>query len=301
MAPVTTPPATGPAPSSTGATAQVTTEPAEARGRRRWILPAVAMAAVAAAALAGLAYFQRRPATLPMGVPRPPEGTIKIAVLPFDDHSLGDDPSPGAASDEAGRYFAQGLSEEMIFHLSLLAPERLKVIARTSVEELARRELGVRAIGEELDVHYLLEGSVRATEDRVHVTATLVQVSDQTRLWSDRFEGERVDLVALQSRIAGRIADSLTLELLHPERASARRRATTDAAAYDAYLRARYEWNRFQGESLRRAAELLEGALERDPDFGLARASLAEVLCLLPFYGLVRNDEGFARGGRGRP
>ncbi|MEM7306577.1 MAG: winged helix-turn-helix domain-containing protein [Planctomycetota bacterium] len=243
--------------------------------RRRW--PAFAAVLAGALALTALLLLDRRAPEA-----RPPAGPIRLAVLPFE---------PAGAEEAA--YFADGLTEATIFHLGRLHPERLRVLARSSVTGFAGADAPVRELGERLGAHYLLEARVRLRDGRVRVHASLVQVADETRLWSDTLEHALADVDALQARLAARLAESLTLELLHPPRAG--RRSTSDPMAYDAYLRARSAWNRFTPESIAECVELYRAAVELDPGFGLAWAHLAEAYALVPFYGVPDVELAFAK------
>ena len=117
-----------------------------------------------------------------------------LAVLPFENLS-------GDAHED---YFADGLTEELIAQLGQVQPARLGVIARTSVTRYKRTTETAVQIGQELGVGYLLEGSVRRSAGRVRITAMLVKVTDQTRLWAENYERPLTDVLSLQQDIAQR-------------------------------------------------------------------------------------------------
>jgi TolB-like protein len=140
---------------------------------------------------------------------KPPEGRIMLAVLPF--HNV--------SGDAEQEYFTDGLTEEMISQLGRLHPERLRVIASTSAMHYKKSNKRVDEIGRELGVDYVLEGSVRRGGERVRITAQLVQVSDQTEVWSESYESSESDVLALQSEVARAIAQQIQLKLTPQEQA----------------------------------------------------------------------------------
>ncbi len=160
---------------------------------------------------------------------------IRLAVLPFDNLS--------ADSDQ--EFFSDGLTEEMISELGRMNPKRLGVIARTSTMLYKHSGKRIDEIGRELDVDYILEGSVRKAESRARITAQLVQVPDQTHLWAESYDRDLADMLRVQHEVARRVADSLAFELLPEEGAHA---VAISPEAHEAYLRGRYFWNRGSGK-----------------------------------------------------
>ena len=122
---------------------------------------------------------------------------IKLAVLPFEN----------LTGDPEQEYFSDGLTEEMITQLGRLHPQRLSVIARTSSMRYKNRDVPVDQIGRELGVDYVLEGSARREGSRVRISATLIQVRDQTQRWADSFDRELAGILALQSDVARALRD----------------------------------------------------------------------------------------------
>lgn len=150
---------------------------------------------------------------------------VMLAVLPFANMS-------GDANNE---YFADGFTEEMITQLGQVQPTRLGVIARTSAMRYKSTRLSAAQICQELGVNYLLEGSVRQAGDRVRITAQLIQASDQTHLWAESYDASMTDVLHLQQEIAGRITNSLKLELL-PAQANVASDPVLNPEAYRKYL-----------------------------------------------------------------
>jgi TolB-like protein/DNA-binding winged helix-turn-helix (wHTH) protein/tetratricopeptide (TPR) repeat protein len=200
-------------------------------------------------------------------------GRIRLAVLPFKNMS----------GDPEQEYLSEGLTEEMIAQLGRLHP-RLAVIARTSAMQYAGTNKSINQIGNELDLDYIVEGSVRRAEDRVRITAKLIQVSDETQLWVEHYERGAADVLALQSEVARRIAGSLAVELLPARRGPPGLSATTTPAAYEAYLKGRFFWNKRREEPLRKSIEYFQQAIQHDPRYAPAYSGLADAYIVLETY-----------------
>jgi serine/threonine protein kinase/tetratricopeptide (TPR) repeat protein len=213
--------------------------------------------------------------------PGAPRERPSVAVLPFANMS-------GTKEDD---YLCEGLAEEIINALTGIPG--LRVIARTSAFAVGRMGLDVREAGARLDVDSLLEGSVRRAGARVRVTAQLVATSDGGHLWSERFDRELTDVLALEDEIAAAIAGRLRAELREEERSG--RRTEVDAEAHGLYLEGRYYFARGTPPALAQARSCFEHAIERDPGFALAFDSLAELYWYLGFFGNVPPREAFAQ------
>lgn len=198
-----------------------------------------------------------------------------LVVLPFDDLSAGGD-------DE---YFAHGLSEELMAALARLPDVR--VIGRTSAEAAKRSGKGVGAIGQELGVEAIVDGSVRRSKDRVRVTVQLLRASDAVGIWTQTYERPMGDLFSLQAQLAADGAAALGRRL---EAASAAR-PTESLAAYDAYLTGRHLMGRQTPEALMEAEQHFERATRADPEFALAWSGLSDVLSLSWTLGFVFGDD----------
>jgi TolB-like protein/DNA-binding winged helix-turn-helix (wHTH) protein/Tfp pilus assembly protein PilF len=222
------------------------------------------VAAVAVALLIA-AYFGWRS----LKKPPPPASKTMIAVLPFENLS------GGALQD----YFSDGMTEEMIAQLGRLHPRSLGVIARTSSMTYKGVNKDIAKIGRELNVDFILEGSVRTESDRVRITAQLIQVSDQTHLWSESYDRSTGDALKVQNEVAGQIANALAIRLL-PEKGTAASHSESPEAV-DAYLRGRYVWNKGDREGLTRSVGYFQQAIEKDPNYSAAFAGLADTYRLL--------------------
>lgn len=197
------------------------------------------------------------------------EGVPRVAVLPFSNLS----------EDGSQEYFTDGLTEEMIAQLGQRCRGRIGVIARWSSMVFKGSTQRSREIGQALRAQYLLEGSVRREGDRVRVTASLVEASGETHLWSETYERHLTDCLDVQSDIAARIAESLALELTADDVVRGRN-AAPSASAYQEYLKGRYHWNywvRPDDQGVELALACFTEALRIDPRFAPAYASLARV------------------------
>jgi len=202
-----------------------------------------------------------------------------LAVLPFA--------NLGPAEDE---YFADGMTEEIISRMAVV--EGIGVISRTSAMRYKKTDKSIREIGSELGVDYILEGTVRwgRAKDgpsKVRITPQLIRVSDDTHLWSDRYDRTLDDVFDVQSDIAQQVFDNLNVSLLGNERAAVDLRPTTSAEAYNAYLQA-LAYHRRPGYALanyEKVIERVEEALRHDPEFALAHVLLSIVHSDIYFHG----------------
>ena len=181
-------------------------------------------------------------------------GQPSIAVLPFENMS----------SDAEQEYFSDGLTEEL---LNLLAkiPE-LKVTSRTSAFFYKGKDIKLSDVGRELDVEHILEGSVRKSGDKIRITAQLIQVASDTHLWSETWDRSLDDVFVIQDEIAAKVVDELRVQLL----GELPHALATDGETYSLYLQARHTMSQRTHESLFRGEELIDKAIEIDPDYAPA-------------------------------
>ena len=188
---------------------------------------------------------------------------LSIVVLPFA--NLSNDPEQ--------QYFADGITEDVTTDLSRI--EDMFVISRNTAFTYRNKPADTKQIGRELGVRYVLEGSVRRSGAQVRVTAQLIDAETDTHLWADRFEGDTVDLFALQNEITSRISIALGRRLIGAEAA----RPTEHPDALDYILRARAAWSRPPARhSYAEAVSLFERALALDPGSVAAKSLLANAL-----------------------
>lgn len=227
--------------------------------RRQWrhyALAAVAMLAL----LLGLNFHRIRDR---LNRARP--GPIKsVAVLPLENLS-------GRPDQD---YFAQGMTEVLITDLAKISA--LRVISRTSVMQYQGTHKPISQVAHELNVDAVVEGSVLLSGGHVRITARLIDARNDTRIWGDDYERDLRDVLALQSEVATTIADAIRIQvtLQEHERLAAARPVNT--AAYDAYLRGRYEWNKGTEHGKRQARVFFEQAVRIDQDYAAAYSGLAD-------------------------
>ena len=173
-----------------------------------------------------------------------------IAVMPFKNLS----------TDGDTEFFADGLTEDVILDLSKVS--RLRVISRASAMRLKATDKDLRTLGKDLNVRYVLEGSVRKAAGRIRITAQVVDVVRDAHVWGERFQGSADDLFTIQEDMARRIVTALELTLTPDEDRRLRDRPIADVRAHECYVRARQELWRFTAEGLERARRLIQNGLE---------------------------------------
>ncbi len=203
--------------------------------------------------------------------PKPSSGRVMLAVLPFD--NLSGNPEQD--------YFSDGLTEEMITQLGRLHPERMGVIARTTMMQYRGTHKSASQIGRELGADYILEGSVRRSDGRVRIAAQLIQVSDQTHVWADSYERNLSNVLELQSDVAGAIAERIQLQLTPAQRERLASAPAVNPAAYEDYLKGRFYWNKRTEEGFQKAIAQFDQAIAEDANYAPPYAGLADTYSLL--------------------
>jgi len=210
-----------------------------------------------------------------------------IAVLPFENLS----------EEKANAYFAEGMQDEILVNLAKIAD--LKVISRTSVMQYKTDvQRNLREIGKQLGVAFLLEGRVQRAANRVRVNAQLIDSRNDAHLWAQTYDRDLADVFAIQSEIAKAIADQLQAKLSPNEKKAIEQPPTTDLAAFDLYSQAKSlllkaDFSVTYEPNTRKAIELLDEAVKRDPSFFDAYCQLAYAHEYL--YGLTGSDHTSAR------
>jgi TolB-like protein/class 3 adenylate cyclase len=218
-------------------------------GRMKW-----AAAVLVLLLLAGAGFWWMRPDT-------PASASTSIAVLPFD--NLGGDEQTGRLAD--------GLTEDVITDLSRF--KAIEVMARNSVEVYKDKAVDLRQVGKELNVRYVMEGSIQRQGDRVRITAQLIDAESGGHIWSDRWDRPVADLFAVQTELAEHVAAKLAGDtgiVVSAVREAAKRKRPSDLTAYDLYLLGSAAIYRDTPDDNKQALALLKQSLEIDPD--LARA-----------------------------
>jgi TolB-like protein/tetratricopeptide (TPR) repeat protein len=241
----------------------------EAAGAPPWRSALVASLLAALLVVSYLTWHQFRPRA------PAPLSKIMLAVLPFQN----------LTGDPEQEYLTDGVTEEMITQLGRMQPERLGVIARTSVMGYKHGDERMDQIGRELGVQYILEGSVRRAGNRMRITAQLIQVKDQSHLWAREYEHSLQDLFALQDDVTAGVAQEIQSRLALEPRNRAGRNHPVTPLAYDAYLMGRYSLNGRTAVGLHKAETYFHAAISADPNYALAYTGLAESYLLMAANG----------------
>jgi len=222
---------------------------------------------------------------------RPPTGPtrsdkIMLAVLPFE--NLTGDPNK--------EYLADGLTEETISQLGRLNPEQLGVIARTSVMGYKHKDERLDQIGRDLSVQYVLENSLRESGSHIRITAQLIQVKDQTHLWSQDYDYPVKDILNVEDDVAKAVARQIQLRLTSQPQAEVARSRPVNPEAFDAYLKGYYFFQRNADKDTDMAARYYERATKLDPGYALAWVGLSRVRNWQTNTGVIPAEEGHRLG-----
>ena len=207
-----------------------------------------------------------------------------LAVLPLENHS----------GNPEQDYFAAGMHEALIVDLGKLSGLK-RVTARPSVLRYVKTDKTPRQIGEELGVDALLSASVTRAGDRIRVNATLVRASTGESLWGDKFDRDLQDVLALQDDIVGAIARQVQLRLSSRDRAELTGARRVNRAAYDAYLKGKYELSTFTPEGFEKGLALLNEAVTLDSTEPLAWAGLSQIYSLMEIFSPTPRPDAIPR------
>jgi TolB-like protein/DNA-binding winged helix-turn-helix (wHTH) protein/Flp pilus assembly protein TadD len=212
-------------------------------------------------------------------------GIRSLAVLPLENLS----------GDAAQGYFADGMTDELITDLSQISA--LRVISRTSVMVYKGARKPLPQIARELNVDAVVEGTVLRSGDKVRITAQLIDASTDKHLWSQSYEGELRDTLALQNKVAGAIADQIRINLTPQEQAALKNVKVVNPEAYESYLKGRYFWNKRTADGLKVALAYFNQAIEEDPKYAQAYSGLADTYALLGDwqYAVMTSKEAFPK------
>jgi TolB-like protein/Tfp pilus assembly protein PilF/phage shock protein PspC (stress-responsive transcriptional regulator) len=230
---------------------------------RVWIYVVI----IAGALSVGLFFLGRYTASNVANLP-----AKSIAVLPFENLS----------SDPDNAYFTEGIQDEILARLAKIAD--LKVISRASTQRYKSSPDDLPEIAKRLGVSNILEGSVQKTADRVRVTVQLINAASEAHLWGETYDRNLTDVFAAESDIARAIADTLRAKLTGSEQNALAARPTENTEAHQLYLRGRYFWNKRTGGDFKKAIGYFNEAIEKDPNYALAYAGLADAYVLLSAY-----------------
>jgi serine/threonine-protein kinase len=195
-----------------------------------------------------------------------------LAVLPLDNFT----------GDSSQEYFVDGMTEALIADLSKISA--LRVISRRSVMQYKAVNKPLPEIATALHVGFVVEGSVVRVGDRVRITAQLIEAATDRHLWSETYDRDLKDVLALQSEVARAIAHAVNITLTPQEQARLGAAHPINPAAHEAYLLGRYFWNKRTAEGLTKAFTYFQEAISKDSSYAAAYAGLADYYNVLPFY-----------------
>jgi len=204
-----------------------------------------------------------------------------IAVLPLE--NLSKDPNQN--------YFSDGITDALTTELAQIGS--LRVISRTSAEHFKGTKDTLPQIGRELNVDAVVEGSITRSENRVRITAQLIEAPSDRHLWAKSYERDLKDILTLQDEVARDIAEEIRIKLTPEERTRLSVAHAVDPAAHDAYLRGRYLWSRRTEPELQKAKAYFEQAIAKSPGFAPAYSGLADTYFYLSYaWGRIPPREG---------
>ncbi len=198
-------------------------------------------------------------------------------------------PFANLSAEKDNEYFSEGLSEEIIMNLSKL--QKLKVITRGSTVRYAKEGKTHKQTAIDLGVQYLLEGSVRRHGRDLRITAQLVDAFRDEYIWAETYRGTMEDIFDIQEKVAVEIVQALQLRLSPDEKQVLKKRFTENTGAYQLYLQGRFFWNKRSEEGLKTAIRYFEQAIEKDPNYALAWAGIADSYSLLGEFGNIPRKE----------
>ncbi|MBD3415038.1 MAG: protein kinase [Candidatus Aminicenantes bacterium] len=214
---------------------------------------------------------------------RPPSGSPSVAVLPFEDLS----------SQKDQEHFCNGLAESLINALTHI--QDLRIPARTSSFSFKDKVKNLREIGKRLNVNNILQGSVQKSGNKIRITVQLIDVIDESLIWSEQYNRELDDVFVIQDDIALAIVDKLKINLLGEERVKLLKRYTENAEAYELYLQGRYLWDKRTHEAMNKGIDFFERAIEIDPDFALAYAGISDCFASIGWYSLIPKEIAYKK------
>jgi TolB-like protein/DNA-binding winged helix-turn-helix (wHTH) protein len=250
---------------------------AVSKARKHWRKAALVLAS--AVILVGAGYISWRHFR-DITPPRSPK--IMLAVLPFK--NLTGDPNK--------EYLADGLTEETISMLGRLNPEQLGVIARTTVMGYKHKDGGLAQIGRDLSVEYVLENSLRESGDHIRLTSQLIQVKDQTHVWSQDYDYTVKDILKIEDDVAKALAHEIRVRLTSQQQSELHQSHPANPEAFDAYLQGYYFFERNTSKDTDMAAKYFERATQLDPSYALAWVWLSRTRNWQATVQLIPAEEG---------
>ncbi|MEQ1645174.1 MAG: protein kinase, partial [Pyrinomonadaceae bacterium] len=208
-----------------------------------------------------------------------------VAVLPL---SLMN-PTGAESTDET--YLTIGLADAIITRLASVS--KLTVRPTSSITRYNEHLINPFRAGRELGVDFVLDGRIRRFGERLRISLQLLDVYNGLAIWAGQFDEHLTDVLALEDAISEQVAAALIPRLTGEDREKLAKRGTSNAAAYEAYLRGRFFWNQFTSQSLPKALAAYQSAIELDPDYALAYSAIAEVNVWAGIYGLIPTQAAY--------
>ena len=234
------------------------------RRRQKHSIGVSVIASIIVLALTGSVYYSLSRKSKP--------AINSLAVLPFINVN----------ADQRLDYLADGMTETLIYNLSHL-PE-LNVKAFSSVFRYKDKEVAPRTVGADLNVQAILNGRILQRGDVLTVNLELADTRTENVIWNEQYSRKQDELVSLQSEIARDVSSKLRVKLAGTDKEKLSKKYTTNAEAYQLYLKGRYYWNKRTAKDLERGIECFNQAISLDPNYALAYAGLADSYVLLPLY-----------------
>ena len=200
---------------------------------------------------------------------RPSHDNKKLVVLPFQN----------IGTNNGSNYFSDGLTEEIIIRLSAI--KELDIVSRRTSMRYRDSELDIVSLGRELNVRYLLHGTIRKHNGHLRISTELIDVKRDSELWAESYSGKMADVFTIQEKVAKKIVASLQLKLTPKEKVALNKRATLNSEAHDANLRAREYLLKYTKSYLLLAIELFQNAIDMDPKYADPYAGMSEACGLL--------------------
>ena len=207
-----------------------------------------------------------------------------LAVLPF----------VNASNNSEHEYLSDGITGSLINTLATLP--KLRVIAQSTVFRYKGREIDPQAVGHELNVRAVLTGRMMQSGGSLRIGTELVDVATGSQLWGAQYTRKPGDIFAIQDEISNEISEKLRLQLTRTEKKQLTKHHTENAEAYRLYLQGRHYWNRWTEEGFYKAIEYFQQAVEKDPNYALAYAGLADSYVLLGWNSYLPPKEAFPKG-----
>lgn len=228
--------------------------------------------------------FGMSPSDYRKQIPEPVKDGLSLAVLPFINQS----------NDKEQEYFSDGITDELINVFSNV--RSLKIVSRSSSFSFKGKHDDVRNIGKLLGADYLLEGSVRRSENRLRITAHLTNTVDGFQVWAQKYDREMLDILDIQDDISQAILEEIEINLLGKTAISFIKQQAYSTEAYELYLYGRYHFNKFAGPiEFEKSIEYYNKAISLEPNYAEAYAAMASSYLSLWFYRFLEPETGLVR------